>query len=121
MENTHRKILQHNGKTVILHDYRGLEGEAYVQAVEYNGNQGKEINLGERLILIDVTDSVVDKQVMSAFKRVSKKASSTVSKTAVVGVSGIQKLFLTTVATFSNLEIRAFDTQENAKKWLTSA
>jgi hypothetical protein len=121
MENLHRKLLQHNGKTIILHDYRKLEGEAYVKAVEYNGREGKHIELPQRLIMIDVTDSIVDKAVMKAFKQVSQNASSTISKTAVVGVSGIQKLFISTVATFSKLNIRSFNTQDEAKKWLTSS
>ncbi len=121
MENLHRKILQHNGKTIIFHDYRHLEGQTYVQAVEYNGQQVEQAHIPQRLVLIDVTDSVVDKDVFRAFKRVSKSASSTVSKTAVVGVSGIQKLFLNTIAAISKLEIQLFDNQDAAKDWLVSS
>jgi len=120
MENPCRKLLKHNGKTVILHDYRNLEGPDYVKAVEFNGEQGKNLDLPERLVLIDVTDSVVDKEVLKAFKRVSRNAASKVSKTAVVGVTGIQKLFIRTISTFSNLDVKSFDTQEDAKNWLTN-
>ena len=119
MVNTCRKILYYNGRTIILHDYRNLQGKAYIEAVEYNGKMGQESALQERLILMDVSDSIVDKEVMKAFKRVSQKASSTVSKTAVVGVKGIQKIFISTVAAISGIDIQTFNNQEEAKEWLT--
>ena len=115
-----RQLIHHNGKTVIIHNYKGLSGQAYINAVEFNGRAGGVVNLEERLILLDVTDSVVDKEVMKTFKRVSKEASAKVSKTAVVGVAGIQRMFLRTVANFSDLEIRTFDTQAEAIVWLTA-
>ena len=118
--NNRRQLIQHNGKTLIIHNYNGLSGQEYVDAIEYNGREGKSLNAGERLILIDVTNSIVDKEVIKAFKRVSHNASTHLSKTAVVGVTGIQKMFIKTVSSFSNLNVQAFGTQEEAIQWLTS-
>ena len=114
-----RQLIQHNGKTIILHDYTGLSGQAYIDAVEYNGRAGELLQLHDRMILMDVTDSIVDKEIMKVFKRVSKKASPNLSKTAVVGATGIQKMFLQTVAAFANLEVKTFDNRNDAVIWLS--
>ena len=118
MEHRHRQIIQHRGKTVIVQNYTGLAGQAYVDAVESNGKAGKTLDISEKRILVDVTDSVVDKDVMKAFKSVSKTASSKISKTAVVGVSGIQKILLRTVAAFAQLQINTFENRDEALEWL---
>lgn len=119
MENR-RLLIKHNGKTIILHDYTGLSGQAYIDAVEFNGREGEGLETQERLILLDVTDSVVDKEVMKVFKRVSHNASAKLSKTAIVGVTGIQKMFLRAVSTFSSLDIQTFETRDEAIAWLTA-
>lgn len=118
MENRHRQIIQHRGKTIIIQNYTGLTGRAYIDAIEFNQNAGKTLDINKKRILIDVTDSVVDKDVMKAFKSVSKTASSEISRIAIIGVSGIQRMLLRTVATFSQLQVSSFDNRDKALEWL---
>jgi hypothetical protein len=101
-----RRLLSHKGKTIILHDYTNLSGEEYVKVVENNAKISDRTLHGDRLILIDVTGSSINREVVASFKRVSKSVSSRISKVAVVGSTKIQKIVITTVAAFSNTNIK---------------
>ena len=120
MGDERRKLIQHKGKTLIFHDYTNLYGDEYVAVIERNAKKADETELSERLVLLDVTDSLVNKRVIATFKRVSKGASTKVSKIAVVGVTTIQRAFVQAIAKFSGTNMKAFETHEQAKDWLTS-
>jgi nitrogen regulatory protein PII len=120
MDSPHRKLLKHNGKTIVLHDYAGLGGQDYADAILKNAEAADADLLEERLVLIDAADTVVDKSVMKAYKIIAKKNAGRLSKTAVIGATGIQKLFITTISNLFRLNVRAFDSRDEAVKWLTS-
>jgi hypothetical protein len=119
MRVSRRKTVEVNGKLLIFHDYKGLSGEEYVKAIEENARDADHSSDIERLVLLDVTDSVVDRTVLNAFKRISTKgAARKTSKTAIVGVTGIQYVFVQVIIAFSKLNLRVFDTVEEAQAWL---
>ena len=57
---------------------------------------------------------------MKAYKILAGKAHHNLRKTAVIGATGIQQLFITTISTLFKLNVRAFDDKEEALTWLTS-
>jgi hypothetical protein len=115
-----RKQLTHNGKAITLHDYRGLEGEDYANAILHNMQLAEEEQSQDRLVLIDATDTVVSKEVMKAYKTIAEKTSPKISKTGVIGATGIQQLFVATISNLFKLNVRAFRSKEQALDWLTS-
>jgi ABC-type uncharacterized transport system permease subunit len=118
--NARRQIIHHNNKTVIFLDHANLSGAAYVQAIEASMGIAGRSTMEDRLILIDTTNSVVDKAVLKALKALSSMASSHVSKIALLGLSGIQVMFMRTIATFSKVNIKPFSNRKKALDWLTS-
>ncbi len=116
----YRKQLIHNGQLIILHDYNGLAGDAYADAILQNLKAADADATGERLVLIDAGNTVVNKNVMKAYKTIAGSTAPSLSKTAVIGATGIQKLFISTITNLFKLNIRAFDSKEEAMTWLTS-
>ena len=103
----------------MLHNYRDLECREYADAILLNAEVADTDGTQDRLVLIDVTNTVVDKSVMKAYRTIARQTSPRLSKIAVVGATGIQKLFVTTIANLFKLEVRAFDSREEALGWLT--
>lgn len=120
MNESRRKMIQHKGKTIAIHDYSGLDNQDYVDAIMENAKLAEEENYPVSLILVDATNTVVSKDVMKVYKSATKKASANISKTAVIGVTGIQQLFIATVATFAKVDVRGFKSKEEALDWLVS-
>ncbi len=120
MEREHFQLIQYAGRQIIFLDFVGLAGEDYARVIEQTGLQEEAVGGTDRLMLADVTDSVVDKQALAAFKRVTKKNGPNISKAAIVGISGIQELFLSIVNTVSGIGAKPFKTREEAMEWLVS-
>ena len=105
---------------MIFLDHSNLSGDAYLAAIEQSKNKALGSVMEERLILVDTTNSVVDKKVLQALKSLTAGASSKISKIAVIGVpSGLPMFFIKTVALFSKNVIHPFKTKEAALDWLT--
>jgi tRNA uridine 5-carbamoylmethylation protein Kti12 len=124
MFNERRQILLHNSKKIFYLNYSNLEGAEYIKVIEESIELAKDTNVGNRLVLVNVTGSVVDKEVLKTLKKLSVQASGNISKTAIYGdsgeVSAIQRLFTLAISAFSKLEIKHFTNREKALAWLTS-
>ena len=114
-----RKFIRHNSKTIICLDYTNLEGKAYIDAIRASEESAATSDINDRLILVDATGSVVDKEVLQALKALSAKASDFTDRTAVVGVSGIQMLFMRAIAKLTKSKMRPFSDKSEALDWLT--
>lgn len=113
-------MIKHNGKSIIYNDFSNLEGDAFVQVVNEISLMAKSHTVSERLVLVNATNSVMDKAVLSAIKSMTAKSARQISKTAVFGVEGIQLFFMRTISRFSKINLRPFETKEEALTWLTS-
>ena len=113
-------MISHNGKYVIFLDHTNLSGSEYVRVVEESARAADEHASGNRLILVDSTGSIVDKDVLKALKQLTSTAGTRIDKTAVLGITGIQQLFLKIVSAFSKVNIKPFDSREKALEWLTA-
>ena len=120
MTNERRSVIFHNGKYVIFLDHTNLSGSEYVNAVKASTKDAERNDNAKRLILVDSTNSVMDKDVLYELKQLTSNTGTRIDKTAVLGVSGIQQMFLRAVATFSKVNVRPFDSREKALEWLTS-
>jgi hypothetical protein len=97
-----------------------LDGQDYAGAIVENGTLAETEQLRDRLVLIDATDTVVNKDVIKAYKNIAQRATNSISKIAVIGTTGIQEMFVTTISNQFALDIRGFDSKEDAIDWLTS-
>lgn len=115
-----RSKVTHRGKTIIVHDYTNLAGDIFLNAIESNTALSLKDPGAERLLLLDFTNAVIDKSAVKAFKKMAVNAPTRVSKGAIIGVSGIQHFFVSTVSKFAQIPIEVFDTRDAALKWLVS-
>ncbi len=95
-------------------------GEDYANAILQNMALAEAEQSQDRLVLIDATDTVVNKSVMKAYKVIAGKTSSYLSRTAVIGTTGIQKLFIATISHLFKINVRAFDAKDEALRWLAT-
>lgn len=72
------------------------------------------------LLLVDLRNTVTTSAVVNLFKRSSAKTKGRVSRQAVVGVSGIQRVLAQAVALFSHETFVLFDDTDTAAEWLAS-
>ena len=120
MKAERRTLIKHNDKNIIYNDFSNLEGPEFVQVVGEVSLMAQSNTISERLVLVNATNSVMDKMVLNAIKSMTAKSSGQIHKTAVFGVSGIQLFFMRTISKFSKINLRAFETRDEALAWLTS-
>ncbi len=114
------QIVSHKGKQIVVVDFSGLSATEYPavmhQAMRFIGGMNKGEVLTATVIEgtrfgVGTTDDV---KAYSAHIRPYVKAS------AVVGLSGLQKVIFATVRPFLSQNLQSFDDLEKAKDWLAS-
>ena len=110
--------IDHRGRRVLLHDYTKLNHHNYAETIKQRVQEIQAEGFKDLLLLLDVTDSYVDKDALAVFKQAGREVRPHVHKLAVVGVSGVQKFFLQLINQFSNVGARPFDTEGEALEWL---
>lgn len=73
------------------------------------------------LVLVDIRNTVTSTDVVSLFKESTARTKGHVRKTAVVGVTGVQRILVAAVARFSRETLHLFNRPEDAADWLVSA
>ncbi|MFH1459561.1 MAG: STAS/SEC14 domain-containing protein [Candidatus Omnitrophota bacterium] len=114
------KWIVYKNKRILFHDYSGIrgfqgEGEQLAQEVNEFVEKLTEYNILE---LVDVRNSFGDLESVKRLKEISKRLKPRIKKSAVIGVSGIKKVILDAINTFSERKIKPFKTEEEAKEWL---
>ena len=115
-----RQIIEYNNKPVIVHNYSGLEGTEFVKVIQHVAVLVQNDQRTDKLILIDISDTIVDQAVMAAFRNMTEGQSKTVKRSAIVGLTGIQTLFVQVITRFTQIDIKPFDSREEALEWLTA-
>jgi hypothetical protein len=72
------------------------------------------------LMLVDVTGSFIYGEVLEEIKKAGKLTKDLTLKEAVVGVTGSKKILLKIVQSITRMNLKVFDTPEEAKNWLIS-
>ncbi len=114
------KFIEHKGKKIIFLDYSGFQykdKDEFMGVLDYARKfifaAGKDL-----LILVDVSNSYGDNEVIGKMKQDGKDEKHLVKKQAVVGITVFKELFLKTINLFTNIGIKPFGTLEQAKDWL---
>jgi hypothetical protein len=115
------KFITYAGREILFADHVGLRGEALLQSLQQATQKAIEAPQNDLLLLADYTDTYVNDEIMAYLtgeesKQVAKKA----RKIAVVGVTGIKKIFLNTYNLVTGSGTRAFNDLESAKQYLVS-
>ena len=110
--------IDYGRRKVLVHDYSKLNQRNYAETIRQRVLEIQSEGHRDLLLLLDVTDSYVDKEALAAFKQAGRDVRPYVHKLAVIGLSGIQKFLLQLVNQFSNVGARPFDSEQDALNWL---
>jgi hypothetical protein len=118
------QFIEFKGKEIYYVDYSGIKtNEDFLTVIRQTNTFREKIKAeGKKdlLLLVDITGSFVYGEVLSEIKKAGKITKEITSKEAVVGITGGKKILLNIVKSFSNMNIKVFDTVEDAKEWLAN-
>lgn len=111
------------GKKILYFDARKMPGEdlsglkvMLAKAREMIDAQPR----GSVLILTDLRDTGFTSESNSLMKDFSGANTPFVKASAVVGATGLRKMVIISIRTFTGRDIQTFDTSEEAEEWLVS-
>ena len=109
----------HKGTRIVFEDFRGLSDEEYIRQIEQNEADLVEIGPQEEdpslLLYADITDSVIKSAVMDKFKQLAATLVPHTIGCTVLEITGVRKILMDIVRTFSSVNLRGFDTEEECK------
>lgn len=118
-------FIEHKGKMIYYVDYSNIKtNEEFLATIKQtNAFREKTKAEGKRnlLMLVDLTGSFVYGEVLEEIKKAGKLTKELTAREAVVGITGGKKILLRIFQTITQMNIRVFDTVEEAKDWLVSA
>ncbi len=113
--------LNHKGKTIFCLDIAGLQVQDKPEIQKHVKN-AKEIirkhSPKSMLIITNVTNAGFDTEIANLIKEYAKNNTPYVKASAVIGVSGWQKIVLTAVKIATGREFYLTETVEEALEWL---
>ena len=119
--------MEYKGKRILyidLSDFRQDErsfDEELKFTVETIGQEMYQQLIHSVLVLVDLRNTVMTQKVQTRLTERIKDTRQYVSRTAVIGMTGIRKMFLDFFARLAQSETVPFDTPEAGLDWLTSA
>ncbi|MBN1416586.1 MAG: STAS/SEC14 domain-containing protein [Bacteroidales bacterium] len=116
------RFINYKGIEIYFVDYTNIKTtEDFLEVIKgTNEFREKAKAMGKRdvLMLVDITGSYVYGETMEALKRAAKLSKELTRKEAVIGISGAKKIMLRIVQMFSGMQLRPFNTIDEAKEWL---
>ena len=112
------KWLEYNGKKIMEIDLSDLLPEKFTNKMNKVENYIISQNDRQLLLLFDVTNANFSAASMLALKKNAVVCSPYIKKVAIVGVDGIKKILFKAVQAVATTSMEAFDSVEEAKKWL---
>jgi hypothetical protein len=116
------QFITHKGKEIYFVDYSNIKtNEEFLKTIkETNAFREKITASGKKnlLMLVDITGSYIYGEVLDEIKRSGKLTKPLTKKEAVVGLTGGQKILLQFFQMFTKMQLKVFDTQDDAKEWL---
>lgn len=115
------KWIDYKGKKILYVDVRRATGDEFVAAVEKSKTM-LWAQPSKVLYLANIEDSTVSKEVMDWIKKNGPETGGKrISKLAVVGATGVKKVFMDVVQlVFSKVAVpaRGFKSEQEARDWL---
>jgi len=116
------QFITHNGKEIYFIDYSNLKFEKDFLEAIHSTNEFRERVMAsgkkDLLMLVDFTNSFVYGNAFSEIKRSGKLTQSITKRTAVIGITGAKKALLDIMNTITTLNVKPFDSLDDAMNWL---
>lgn len=111
----------HNGRRYFYADYSNFGRNIEALRVEVDGADSEIEQQPNTLVLVDIRNTVTSTDVVSLFKESTARTKGSVDRTAIVGVTGVQKILAAAVARFSRETLHLFNGTDEAMEWLVGA
>jgi hypothetical protein len=119
------QFIEYKGNSIYYVDYSNIKtNEEFMTVIKQsNGFREKIKSEGKKdlLMLVDISGSFVYGDVLTEIKKAGKITKEMTLKEAVVGISGGKKILLKIVQSFTNMNLKVFDSLDEAKDWLIKA
>jgi hypothetical protein len=119
------QFIEYKGQSIYYVDYSNIKtNEEFMAVIKQSNSFREKVKTQGRknlLMLVDVSGSFVYGDVLTEIKKAGKITKEMTLKEAVVGISGGKKILLKIVQSFTNMNLKVFDTLDEAKEWLISA
>jgi len=113
-------VLEHKGKKILYANHKNNNAEHTIDIIRQSEELIIKMSNPDLRLLVDITNCEITPEVVEQFKITAKKIKQYRKKTAVIGVSKVQKILLATVNRFSGIDAKAFDDEITAKEWLVT-
>ncbi len=110
--------LEHKNTTILVHNHRNLVGDQIITRMSRLAD--KLVSRGDRniLLLVDVAGAAATRDTIATAKDCYLEIKPYLSKTAVIGITGVKKRFMNILGFMLREGIRVLDSQEEALEWL---
>ncbi len=119
------QFIEYKGQSIYYVDYSNIKtNDEFMSVIKQSNSFREKVKSEGRkdlLMLVDVSGSFVYGDVLTEIKKAGKSTKEMTLKEAVVGISGGKKILLKIVQSFTNMNLKVFDTLDEAKDWLVSA
>ncbi len=107
-------------RNIVFVDYSNMKAAELIAEAQRLHNEARSHFAGSKVkVLVDVTGTMMNTEAVQALKASTKRDSSMVEKTAIVGVTGLKKVLADAIAKFSGTHTKYFATKVEALGWLT--
>ncbi|MFO7889635.1 MAG: hypothetical protein R6V04_04775 [bacterium] len=115
------KWKKNNGQWVLYLDCRGLDEEELLKILD-EAAEALSPMITKVPVLANVEGAVLLPEFMEKMRQLGKEVfTKKVDYTAVVGVTGVKKVMLSSYNFLLGQNLKSFDTEESALEWLASA
>jgi hypothetical protein len=113
--------INYKNKKLLYGNHSGLRGKELVENVS---NLSKKVLLSDEseiLVLSNFSDTYANEELSEYLRSQEvKMTGQKMTKIAVVGITGIKKIFLNVYNQFIGGKTKAFETEDEAKEWLVA-
>jgi len=111
-------FITHKGKPIMLTDLSHCEAKEILLVLEEAQRTVARQDRGSLLTLCDMTGAHIDRAVATRMKEVLVLDRPFVKRSALVGVDSLPRVYYENIKTFSQRQLPAFKTREEAMEWL---
>jgi hypothetical protein len=115
------KLIDYKGLRIFYADYSDYDRDLGALRAEVDAFDALVEQHENALVLVDIRNTVTSTEVVALMKESTARTKGHVARTAVVGVSGIQRVLARAVARFAGEPLMLFNDVDTAKEWLAGA
>ena len=112
------KFIEYKGRQILFINMADLLENEVLEIIEYAKKIIRSQPEKSLLTLTDVTHARYNAKVVSAMQEYAKGNKPYIKAAALLGINPIKKIIFNKIMEFSQRELHAFDTEQQAKDWL---